>query len=75
MITINFKNIDSKVKYWKSKGVDVFWDGWTLSFFTPAPGGYYRQDGIFRNGAWGRLFKAEVRENGTWKVPNSLVNT
>jgi len=72
-VLINHKDIDGLVTRLQHKGLDVFWDGWTLQIFSPNPAAYTKTNGSFRNGTWGFTRRIRVRNDGRWAVPQKYL--
>lgn len=51
---------------------NLFWDGWTIVDWKPMKDGFYKRNGMFRNGSWGVAKKYTPGANG-WKVPARYV--
>lgn len=51
---------------------NLFWDGWTIVDWKPLKDGFYKKNGMFRNGMWGVARKYYPGSNG-WKVPSKYV--
>lgn len=52
---------------------NLFWDGWTIVDWKPSRDGFYKKNGMFRNGTWGVVRKYTPGTNG-WKVPEKYVD-
>lgn len=51
---------------------NLFWDGWTIVDWKQSKDGFYKKNGMFRNGAWGITRRYFPGNNG-WKVPAKYV--
>lgn len=49
------------------------WDGWDIVTWKPNPKGYSDKRGSFRRGKWGIEFRYPLRNDGTWRVPDTYV--
>lgn len=66
---LNITNVDEFVEQQKSLNKDVFWDNYSLCFFTSRDSAYYSARGRFRNGKWGFLKIIPITCKGEWHVP------
>lgn len=57
------------------KQYEMFWEGWTLNFWTPTPLGYTSRAGMFRNGQWGVVQACEPNKAGKWRIPARYVKS
>lgn len=52
---------------------NLFWDGWTIIDWKQASDGFYKKNGMFKDGRWGVARKYYPTKNG-WKVPVKYVD-
>ncbi|HEY5445855.1 MAG TPA: hypothetical protein VIJ87_15580 [Pyrinomonadaceae bacterium] len=65
---LNISEAHRLVRTQRARGVDAFWDGYTIVFFNPQAKAIYSKKGIYRNGKWGYANRFPVGDDGTWKV-------
>jgi hypothetical protein len=52
---------------------NLFWEGWTIVDWKQSRDGFYKKNGMFRNGRWGITRRYSPDSNG-WKVPTKYVD-
>lgn len=67
-VTVSYAGADTFVQQQRTKGIDVFWDGWTMVFWQSNPNGFYDKNGAFK-GKWGVQARVDVDSAGEYKVP------
>ena len=73
-VSVSFPKVDKFVEDNKSRGVDVFWDGYNMVFFKSDPTAFKKITGKFRNGVWGETTTIKCDDQGFWNVPVKLVS-
>jgi len=70
---VAYKNIDRVVDSIRNKGVNAFWDGWTVVIHQPNPRAFTHKRGVFKDGKWGFVRRIRPRSDGRWALPSDLV--
>lgn len=52
--------------------ISLSWDGWNIVDWKPFKDGFYKRNGMFRDGKWGVAKTYSPGSNG-WKVPAKYV--
>lgn len=66
---LNYKSMHELVE----KQSNVFWNGWTAVFFTKNDNAFMKNNGSFIDGSWASVRRIDVEKDGTWVVPDKLV--
>lgn len=72
-VYIDYDETESFVRSCKEKGLQVWWDGWTIVIHVPDPTAFYSPAGKFNN-TWG--FERRLKPNiyGKWAIPKRYGN-
>lgn len=52
---------------------NLFWDGWDIVEWRSNKDGFYKKNGMYRNGRWGTALRYIPGDKG-WKVPKRYVD-
>jgi len=52
---------------------NLFWEGWDIVEWKSNRDGFYKKNGMYRNGRWGTAVRYSPGDKG-WKVPKKYVD-
>jgi hypothetical protein len=70
---IDHNRIDNVVERMRGRGINAYWDGWTVVVHKPSHKAFTDKRGTFVDGKWGYMRKFRPRRDGNWAIPNRYV--